>query len=129
LTRGRIVWSLSQPRRPEPQRGTLDAPWGVVRTTQNFREFSGDILVGNFGSQGAFAGWINAFSGGTDNDFHGPLCDAGGKPVTIDGLWSLLFGTFRNSDADTLYFTAGPNQQQNGLFGKIVAQPQPEPAP
>jgi uncharacterized protein (TIGR03118 family) len=110
-------------------RGTLNAPWGVARATQNFGEFSGDILIGNFGSQGGFAGWINAFSGGSDNDFRGPLRDAGGKPVAIDGLWAILFGTFRNSDADTLYFTAGPNQQQNGLFGKIVAQPQPEHAP
>jgi hypothetical protein len=32
-------------------------------------------------------------------------------------------GTFRNSDADTLYFTAGPNNQTNGLFGKIEARP------
>jgi hypothetical protein len=38
---------------------------------------------------------------------------------TIDGLWSIVFGTFLNSGTDTLYFTAGPNQQQNGLFGKI----------
>jgi uncharacterized protein (TIGR03118 family) len=104
-------------------RGVLNAPWGVARATANFGQFSGDILIGNFGSQGAFAGWISAFSGGNDNDFRGPLRDAKGKPVSIDGLWAILFGTFRNSDADTLYFTAGPNQQQNGLFGKIVAQP------
>jgi hypothetical protein len=56
----------------------------------------------------------------------GPLRDAKRKPVAIDGLWSILFGTFRNADADILYFTAGPNQQQNGLFGQIVAQPRPE---
>jgi uncharacterized protein (TIGR03118 family) len=107
-------------------RGTLNAPWGVARATQNFGEFSGDILIGNFGNQGTFAGWISAFSGGNDNDFRGPLRDAKGKPVAIDGLWAIIFGTFRNADADTLYFTAGPNQQQNGLFGKIVAQARPE---
>jgi len=28
-----------------------------------------------------------------------------------------VFGTFLNSDGDTLYFTAGPNQQTNGLLG------------
>lgn len=104
-------------------RGTLNAPWGVARATQNFGQFSGDILIGNFGDQGNFAGWISAFSGSNDNDFVGPLRDAMGKPVAIDGLWSIVFGTFRNADADTLYFTAGPNQQQNGLFGKIAAQP------
>ena len=112
-------------------RGVLNAPWGVARATQNFRQFSGDILIGNFGSQGDFAGWINAFSSGADNDFQGALRDAQGKPLAIDGLWSIVFGTFLNSDADTLYFTAGPNQQQNGLFGRIVAQPLPDhdPAP
>ena len=105
--------------------GVLNAPWGVARATQNFGEFSGDILIGNFGDEGNFAGWINAFSGGADNDFRGSLRDAQGKPLAIDGLWSLLFGTFLNSDADTLYFTAEPNQQLNGLFGRIVAQALP----
>jgi uncharacterized protein (TIGR03118 family) len=105
-------------------RGTLNAPWGVARATADFGQFSGDILIGNFGEEGNFAGWINAFSGGNDNDFVGPLQDATGKPISIDGLWSIFFGTFLNSVADTLYFTAGPNQQTNGLFGKIVAQPQ-----
>lgn len=104
-------------------RGRLNAPWGVVRATQQFGAFSGAILIGNFGSTGKFAGWINAFGGGNDNDFLGELRDANHKPISIDGLWSLVFGTFLNSDADTLYFTAGPNRQQNGLFGKIVAQP------
>jgi uncharacterized protein (TIGR03118 family) len=104
-------------------RGILNAPWGVVRATQNFGEFSGAILIGNFGQGGQFSGWINAFDGGNDNDFLGSLRDATGKPIAIDGPWSLVFGTFLNSDADTLYFTAGPNQQTNGLFGKIVAQP------
>jgi hypothetical protein len=37
-------------------RGALNAPWGVARATQNFGEFSGAILSGNFGSQGEAAG-------------------------------------------------------------------------
>ena len=57
-----------------------------------------------------------------DGETVGALRDAAGKPISIDGLWSLVFGTFLNSDADTLYVAAGPNAQQNGLFGKIVAQ-------
>ena len=104
-------------------RGTLNAPWGLARATQNFGSFSGSILVGNFGAQGNFAGWINAFSAGNDNDFLGPLKGANRQPVAIDGLWSIVFGTFLNSDADTLYFTAGPDQQRDGLFGKILARP------
>jgi hypothetical protein len=35
----------------------------------------------------------------------------------------LVFGTFRNSDGDTMYFTAGPKNQTNGLFGKITPAP------
>jgi hypothetical protein len=31
-------------------RGVLNAPWGVARATQHFGPFSGDILIGNFGS-------------------------------------------------------------------------------
>jgi uncharacterized protein (TIGR03118 family) len=104
-------------------RAVLNAPWGVARATQNFGQFSGAILIGNFGQGGNFAGWINAFDGGDQNEFLGSLRGANGKPIAIDGPWSLVFGTFLNSDADTLYFTAGPNQQANGLFGKIVAQP------
>ena len=103
--------------------GMLNAPWGVARATQNFGQFSGAILIGNFGQGGNFSSWINAFDGGNENDVLGSLRDATGKPIAIDGPWSLVFGTFLNSDADTLYFTAGPNQQTNGLFGKIVAQP------
>jgi uncharacterized protein (TIGR03118 family) len=102
-------------------RGVLNAPWGVTRATAGFGEFSGDILVGNFGDEGNFAGWINAFD--EHGDFRGELRDAHGKPISINGLWSLVFGTFLKSDADTLYFTAGPNEQTNGLFGKIVAMP------
>jgi uncharacterized protein (TIGR03118 family) len=102
--------------------GVLNALWGVVRATQKQGDFSGDILIGNFGSTGKFAGWINAFSAGANNDSHGPLLNEQGRPISIDGLWSLFFGTFLNSDADTLYFTAGPNNQTNGLFGSLVAQ-------
>jgi uncharacterized protein (TIGR03118 family) len=104
-------------------RGVLNAPWGVARATQNFGQFSGDILIGNFGNKGNFAGWIDAFSGTTNNRFVGALRNGQGNPISIAGLWSIVFGTFRNSDADTLYFTAGPNNQTNGLFGKVEARP------
>jgi hypothetical protein len=33
-------------------RGVLNAPWGVARATRHFGPFSGDILIGNFGSTG-----------------------------------------------------------------------------
>jgi uncharacterized protein (TIGR03118 family) len=95
-------------------RGTLNSPWGVSRASFAFGQFSGDVLVGNFGN-----GRITAF--GSDGDFHGLLRDATAKkPLAIDGLWTITLGGGRNSNSDTLYFTAGPNGETNGLFGTIT---------
>jgi uncharacterized protein (TIGR03118 family) len=99
-------------------RGVLNAPWGVTRATLGFGRVSGDILIGNFGNAGQFAGWINAFD--NRGGFERELRNQQGRPISIDGLWALVFGTFLHSDGDTLYFTAGPNNQTNGLFGKIT---------
>jgi uncharacterized protein (TIGR03118 family) len=94
-------------------RGPLNSPWGVVRASFAFGRFSGDILVGNFGD-----GRINAFD--SDGNFLGALLNANGKPISIDGLWTLTLGGGRNSSSDTLYFTAGPDGETDGLFGKIA---------
>jgi uncharacterized protein (TIGR03118 family) len=75
--------------------------------------FSGQILIGNFGN-----GTINAFD--SDGRFLGTLRDVNGKPITIDGLWTLTLGGGKNSNSDTLYFSAGPNGETNGLFGTIT---------
>jgi len=46
--------------------------------------------------------------------------DMNNKPLVIDGLWSLTLGGGKNSDSNTLYFTAGPDGETNGLFGTIT---------
>jgi uncharacterized protein (TIGR03118 family) len=94
-------------------RGVLNSPWGVVRASFAFGRFSGDILVGNFGN-----GEIHAFA--SDGKHLGVLRDAKGGPIAIDGLWTLALGGGRNSSSDTLYFTAGPNGETDGLFGSIT---------
>ena len=94
-------------------RGPLNSPWGVTRASFAFGRFSGDILVGNFGN-----GKINAFD--SDGNFLGALRDPNGKPIVIEGLWKLTLGGGRNSSSDTLYFTAGPNDEMDGLFGTIT---------
>jgi uncharacterized protein (TIGR03118 family) len=91
----------------------LNSPWGVARASFAFGRFSGDILVGNFGD-----GQINAFD--SDGKFLGALKDGDGQPIVIDGLWTLTLGGGRNSSSDTLYFTAGPNGEADGLFGTIT---------
>ena len=94
-------------------RGALNSPWGVARASFDFGRFSGDILVGNFGD-----GKINVFD--SDGNFLDNLKDEKGKPVVVDGLWTLTLGGGRNSSSDTLYFTAGPNDESDGLFGTIT---------
>ena len=93
--------------------GPLNSPWGVARASFAFGRFSGALLIGNFGD-----GHINAFD--TEGNFLGPLQDLNDEPVVIDGLWTLTLGGGRNSSSDTLYFTAGPNSETDGLFGTIT---------
>ncbi|KUZ61800.1 hypothetical protein WI38_01525 [Burkholderia ubonensis] len=93
--------------------GTLNSPWGITRASFAFGRFSGKILIGNFGD-----GRIDVFD---DNGrFVEQLENAAGNPLSIDGLWTLTLGGGRNSSPDTLYFTAGPNKETNGLFGTIA---------
>jgi uncharacterized protein (TIGR03118 family) len=93
----------------------FNAPWGVVWTTRDFGEFSNAILVGNFRS-----GWIAAFNGFT-HKFIGFLKNPDDSLVTIDGLWSLTFGNDGAAGpANTLFFTAGINNETDGLFGTLT---------
>jgi uncharacterized protein (TIGR03118 family) len=93
--------------------GKLNSPWGVARASFAFGRFSGKILVGNFGD-----GKINVFE--SDGRFVDQLRDTDGKRIAIDGLWTLTLGGGAKSSSDTLYFTAGPNGQTDGLFGTIT---------
>jgi uncharacterized protein (TIGR03118 family) len=93
----------------------FNAPWGVVWTTRDFGEFSNAILVGNFRS-----GWIAAFNGFTHR-FIGWVRNPDDSLVTIDGLWSLTFGNDAGAGlANTLFFTAGINNENDGLFGTLT---------
>jgi uncharacterized protein (TIGR03118 family) len=93
----------------------FNAPWGVVWTTRDFGEFSNAILVGNFRS-----GWIAAFNGFT-HKFIGWVRNPDDSLVTIDGLWSLTFGNDAGAGpANTLFFTAGINNENDGLFGTLT---------
>jgi uncharacterized protein (TIGR03118 family) len=100
--------------------GQLNAPWGMAMAPAGFGAFGGDLLVGNFGD-----GEINAFQPESSGTYErvGALKDANGKPILIDGLWALAFGkgTVNNGPTDTLFFTAGPDDESHGLFGTIRA--------
>jgi len=94
-------------------RDHLNSPWGFTPTSFNFGEFSGDILIGDFGD-----GAINAFS--NSGKFLGQLRDTSGATIKIDGLWGLSFGGAAGSSPDLLYFTAGLNGEKDGLFGSLA---------
>ncbi len=94
--------------------GRLNSPWGVAIAPPNFGVFGGALLVGNFGD-----GTIGAFDVST-GVFRDYLRDTSGQPISIDGLWGLVFGNGVSlGDADSLYFAAGPNGEQDGIFGRL----------
>jgi uncharacterized protein (TIGR03118 family) len=97
----------------------LNAPWGLAMAPTDFGRFSGALLVGNFGD-----GQIHAFRTASNGSYRaaGVMRNRHGRALSIDGLWAIAFG---NDDAagpsNTLYFTAGPEDEAHGLFGRISA--------
>lgn len=97
-------------------RGALNAPWGVALAPAGFGRASNTVLIGNFGD-----GHINAYAP-TLGVSLGSLLDSSGHPIAIDGLWGLAFGNgYSSQSVNTLYFTAGPNDEADGLYGQIEA--------
>jgi len=94
----------------------FNAPWGIALAPGDFGQFSHRLLIGNFGD-----GHIHAFNAITGK-FEGTLLDSSGAPLWIDGLWGLSFGgdSTNNGQATELFFTAGPNDEGDGLLGKIT---------
>ena len=96
--------------------GALNSPWGVALAPANFGTHSNQVLVGNFGD-----GMINSFNPGNGRS-RGALRGSTGDKITIDGLWGLAFGNgVLKQPTQTLFFTAGPNGEANGLYGKLEA--------
>jgi uncharacterized protein (TIGR03118 family) len=93
--------------------GPLNAPWGLEIAPASFGKFAGDLLVGNFGD-----GRITAVDR-TTGHVDGQLRDRRGKVIEIDGLWALLHGTANTGGTDAVWFSAGPNEEADGLVGQI----------
>ncbi|PZS29552.1 MAG: TIGR03118 family protein [Pseudonocardiales bacterium] len=95
--------------------GRLNAPWGVTVAPEGFGPMGGKVLVSNFGG----AGRIAAFDDATGR-FIDYMRDEQGVPIGIDGIWNILFGNGESlGDADALYFTAGPAEEKEAIFGKL----------
>ncbi|MDB6172667.1 MAG: hypothetical protein JWL59_1978 [Chthoniobacteraceae bacterium] len=96
--------------------GVLNSPWGIAIAPPDFGAMSSKLLIANFGD-----GTIAAFEPAT-GDFVDFLRDHCGNPISIEGIWGLAFGNGVSlGDANSLYFTAGPEGEQDGIFGRLNA--------
>jgi len=93
--------------------GALNAPWGIALAPSYFGTLSKALLIGNFGD-----GKINGYDPNSGS-FLGTLQTADG-PFAEPGLWGIAFGNDAHSQPhNTLFFAAGPNDEANGLYGRI----------
>ena len=99
--------------------GELNSPWGMAWAPfQGFGDFNNALFVGNFGD-----GSVNAFDFDS-GEFLGEVSDASGTPIKIPGVWGLDFGFgVAATSPNTLFFTAGINNEQDGLFGTLAVNP------
>jgi len=108
---GRLVRRLAS-------NGALNAPWGMALAPASFGKFSNRLLVGNFGD-----GTINAYDLDSGR-FQGRLKGPNGRPIRIPGLWGIAFGNgLAQQPVDTLFFASGPNDESNGLYGRLDVMP------
>jgi uncharacterized protein (TIGR03118 family) len=97
--------------------GELTSPWGLAIAPGNFGDFSGKLLVGNFSED---FGQVNVFDQDTGK-FLGTLKNAQGNPIRNPYLWSVIVGNgAAGTDPDTLYLTAGPNDETHGVFADLA---------
>lgn len=75
---------------------------------------------------------LHLFQEGGSHAFHrshprqSPGCRGirGVDPIVIDGLWGIGFGNgIRNQPTNVLFFAAGPDDENHGLYGRIAAVP------
>lgn len=102
---------------------TLNSPIGMTIAPKGFGDFGGDLLVGNFGDS-----HVSAFNLRTGR-FLGQLLDTNGNPLVLNGgvngpdtkgLWGIAFGNGQGGAGQrTLFFAAGPNDEQDGVFGAV----------
>lgn len=105
-------------------KGVLNSPWGMAWAPfEGFGNFENALFVGNFGD-----GSVNAFDFDS-GAFLGKVTDSSGTPIIIPGIWALQFGLGLPGKSSTIYFTAGINDEQHGLFGTLTVNPASLPPP
>jgi uncharacterized protein (TIGR03118 family) len=92
----------------------LNSPWGMVIAPKKFGHFGGRLLVSNFGN-----GTISAYDVDT-GAYIGLVRNADGTKFVRRGLWGIQFGNgVLDQPTNTLFFTAGPHHEENGVYGRI----------
>ena len=97
----------------------FNAPWGAALAPGDFGKFSHRLLIGNFGD-----GTIHGFNLFTGEHEGMMIDDTTGQALVIDGLWAISFGggnATNNGATNTLFFSAGPNDESDGLLGTLTA--------
>jgi len=97
----------------------LNQPWAIAVAPSNFGPLSGTLLIGNNTNTGT----INGFNPST-GAFVGTIKTSAGKKIMINQLWGIEFGggTPANGNTNQLFYTAGPKNGANGVFGVINVQ-------
>ena len=98
--------------------GPLHSPWGVALAPADFGPLSNALLISNNIARGR----IEAFDP-SSGAYLGSLRESG-KAIEINDIWAIQFGQGGGPNGATkqLFFTGGPNNYANGVFG-VVAPP------
>lgn len=107
----------------------LNSPIGATFAPAGFGNFGGDLLIGNFGDS-----HVSAFDPNS-GQFLGQLQDTSGHPLVLTagitgaggntkGLWGIGFGNGQGgAGAQSMFFADGPNDETDGVFGKVTVAP------
>jgi uncharacterized protein (TIGR03118 family) len=97
----------------------LNQPWGFAMAPSNFGVLSSTLLISNNTNSGT----INGFNPST-GAFVGTVKNSAGKALHFNQIWGIEFGggTAANGNTNQLFYTAGPNNNLNGVFGVINVQ-------
>ena len=90
----------------------IRAPWGLAIAPSTFGAIAGDLLVGSFKD-----GNINVYQGTT---FVGQLGTPNNGAVRIQQLWALTPGNPQNGGTGVRWFSAGPEDGQDGIVGELI---------
>jgi uncharacterized protein (TIGR03118 family) len=101
-------------------RGALNSPWALQIAPSGNGAISGDLVVGNFGDGMIHTYELEGNGFGMHAELRGAIGSSKNMPLVIDGLWGLKFAPDAGSvNSHQLWFSAGPDDEANGLFGHL----------